>query len=82
MNEIGCVVFGVDMTVEFEWESGGGDGWHEPCYPDNVVVHSVKYHELDFIEYNVLDQKTLDDIEQSIIDSRNDEIDPYMDYNA
>jgi hypothetical protein len=30
----------------------------------------------------MLDQKTLDDIEQSIIDSRNDEIDPYMDYNA
>ncbi len=81
MNETDCVVFGVDMTVEFEFEPGGGDGWHEPCYPDTVSIYSVKYHDLDLIEFNLLDQKTLDSIEQSIIDSRNDEIDPYRDYN-
>jgi hypothetical protein len=80
MSTTTCVLLGVDVEVDFDYYPPCGDGWHEPETPEEIIINSVIYKDLDLYGEELLRPKDFDKLEEQISEMITDSIDPYRDY--
>lgn len=80
MSATTCVLFGVDVEVDFDYYGPCGDGWHEPETPEEIIINAVIYKDLDLYGEELLRPQDFDKLEEQISEMITDSIDPYRDY--
>ena len=70
----------IPVTVEYEYEPAEGDGWHNPHFAEQIMVHEVKTEagmvlDIDLDEAQTLEDEIIEALHQDAIDRSADEAD-------